>query len=136
VGCLILKKKGMAVLGLISILLAVVMVSGCTSSGNSTSTNTPQKDLYVVGGELSVTHNKAGTDEWLVTGNIEPRSKTKYSDAIIQFNAMDAQNNTIGSKTLTLNFNQNTNGAYVQIIIIAPGAVDHVSMNVLNATKL
>lgn len=120
----ILKSYGI-ISGLIGILIVVVMISGCTST-----TKDPKTDI-VNSGDLSGQWN-GPSGEWLIVGNIESKSNSKYSNVTVLLTAYDAKGNIVGNKTTQTHIDGGYTG-YIQTIINVKSQPDHVNMTILNA---
>lgn len=123
-------KKKYGVMGIIALVILVVTTCGCTSS--DASTITPQKDIFVSGGEINPEPN-GPANEWFFNGNLESRNNIEYLDVIVQFNGYNSQGKLVGTKKMTVPW---SNGqGYFEVVMVAHGDVSTVNMTVINATK-
>jgi type 1 fimbria pilin len=89
------------ILGLISVLVLVIMVSGCSTVGKA------QKDLHTVTKANYYSNNNTYT----LSGNVSNNGSNAYSDVKIEVLGKDKNNQTVYNKTETINYvapNQNT----------------------------
>jgi hypothetical protein len=120
-------KKEISILGVILLILAIVSISGCT-----TTAKTPQGDIYL---DQITTPYQSG-DGWSVNAWIASKAHKSYSNVTFIATGYTADNEVIGtSKVLvpTLNSEYQSTGCEVHF----PNAtkeLDHITIHVTNAT--
>lgn len=114
-----------------ALILAIMTISGCTSSGVN-----PQEDIVNWGGDQvgPGQWNDQYHTEWFFTGNIKSKSGTKYSTVKLSFTAYDSSGNVVGTQNITTDMN-NGMGFY-KIIMKVNNTPDHINMTIINATKI
>ncbi len=122
-----MKKSVIAVLEILSILLMVIFVSGCTETGV-----TENRDI-ILNGTPNIYKSNASSDEWIVNGTVISRANRQYSNLTLYITAYDAQGNVIDQTTFNIpNLNHN---ASFQAVIKSNVTVDHVKVTAGNAQK-
>ncbi|WP_308572147.1 FxLYD domain-containing protein [uncultured Methanobacterium sp.] len=94
-----MKKDGITVLGIIVVLIFLIMVSGCTSNGNSTSTPQFKKDIVIGGADYNyfAQDGSGGGGCWLKNkGSIE------YTKVRINLEVFDKEGNSIDNQTIVI----------------------------------
>jgi hypothetical protein len=89
-------------IGLISVLVLVIMVSGCSKVGNA------QKDLNITASTGTYYSNN---NTYTIGGNVSNNGSNAYSDVKIEVIGKNKNNKTVYNKTETINYvtpNQNT----------------------------
>jgi len=121
-----LKKNGRAILGITTILLIVVMVSGCTSSSNTTD---PTKDIYLQQQNPPYTIG----DESQISAWITSKNHKSYSNVTLMVTGLDSNGQSIGEKKAYVDYLDN-NYQSTGFTVKFPNTVDHITIKVLNAT--
>lgn|GEM_PF-3721154 len=121
-----MKKNGRAILGITTILLIVVMVSGCTSSSNTTD---PTKDIYLQQQNPPYTIG----DESQISAWITSKNHKSYSNVTLMVTGLDSNGQSIGEKKAYVDYLDN-NYQSTGFTVKFPNTVDHITIKVLNAT--
>lgn len=106
---------------LILMVVAIVGLSGCTSSSGTNAT----KDLALVA-EPSV-HPNGPDGEWLVVGNLQSKSNKKYDSINVTFTGYDSSGKVLVTKNVTLPT------TYYQVVLKTSGTIEKVDVNVTGA---
>jgi hypothetical protein len=127
-----MKKIDPEIIGLISVLVLVVAVSGCTSP------NTVPQDDIVLDGTDEIRGQWYDGDygehkEWVFTHNIKSKSGAKYDPVKLQFTAYK-NGEVVGIKNITTDIMDGLTN--VIVIMQVNGEPDTVNMTVLNATRI
>jgi len=126
--------------GIIAILLFIVAVSGCTSSGSGSKDN--NKDLYSDGAPLieQTTQDANGNyvggngvlGEWGITVSVRSKSGTAYNNIQANITSYDENNQVMASKIYTIPYLPKGLGESIRFS--SKTKVDHVTMTIVNAT--
>lgn len=111
---------------MILIVMAVVFISGCTSTGNSSN---PSEDIYL---QQQNTPYAIG-DESFVNAWITTKSGKSYSNITLMATGLNSENQVIGEKKVYVAYLDNqyqSTGFEVKF----PSTVNHITIKVLNAT--
>lgn len=94
-----LKKYGIGILGILTILIFVVMASGCTSNGSTNSTPQFKKDI-VIGGASYTYFAQDGSSSggcWL-----KNKGSVEYTKVKINLEIFDKDGNSIDNQTIVI----------------------------------
>jgi hypothetical protein len=126
--------------GIIALLLLIVVVSGCTSSGSGS--KDPNKDLYIDGAPLieQTTQDEYGNHvggngvlgEWGIMISVRSKSGTAYNNIQANVTSYDENNQVMASKIYTIPYLPKGLGEIIQFS--SKNKVDHVTMTIVNAT--
>jgi len=120
-------------IGLITMLLMVVGISGCITS-NSTTTNTKNKtinDDFYIDGEPSIDKYADGTE--YITINFRSKSGSGYSNIKTNVTGYDINNKIVYNKIHIIPYLEANYGQLIDFE--TKKSIDHVDMVVINATK-
>lgn len=125
-----MKRAGL-ILGFITILIVVVMVSGCTSTKTGNRTNQTD-DLQ--GDPPTVTHRADGS-VW-ISGNLGNKGNSTYTDVDVLVNGYDLNRNMVYQEKTTIeHINPGGIGGFIITLPEKEANIEYVEMKVLNATK-
>jgi hypothetical protein len=123
-------KKARLILGFISVLIVVVMVSGCTSTETGNRIN-QTGDLQE--NPPTVTHHSDGS-VWIF-GNIENSGNSTYTNVDILVKGYDSNKNLVyQEKTTVEHINPGGTGGFT-IMIPKEVNIEYAEMKVVNATR-
>ena len=132
-----MRRKGNIFFSIFGVLLIVVLISGCTSSGSKD----PNKDVYIDGAPLieqttqDANGNYIGGDvlgEWTITVSIRSKSSTAYSNIKANITSYNKNNQVMASKIYTVPYLPK--GLGQEITFKSKKQVDHVTMGIVKAT--
>ena len=114
------------VLGLISFLVLVVMVSGCTSTGNY------QQDLKITVSKATLPSNNSSG---LLVGEIINNGSIGYSDINLQILGLDKNKKPVYNTTETVSYvAPNQSAAFIFVIPPQKTTLDSYKVTIENAT--
>jgi hypothetical protein len=115
------------VLGLISVLVLVIMISGCSTVGNA------QKDLNIT---VSKGTFYANNNTYTIIGKIINNGSTAYSDINVEVLGLDKNKKTVYNKTETINYvAPNQSAGFIFAIPSQKTTLANYKVTILNATS-
>lgn len=124
-------KKARLILGFITILIVVIMVSGCTSTETGNRTNQTE-DLQE--NPPTVTHHSDGSI-WIF-GNIDNTGNSTYTNVDIMVKGYDSNKNIVyQEKTIIEHINPGGTAGFTIRMPEKEVNIEYAEMKVVNATK-
>lgn len=109
------------------LLILIIAASGCINNSND-----PTKDIYFVNDPTVGENGPAG--EYYINVNIRSKSNTAYSNITVELTGYSADNQTLGSKNVTIGYLKAGYGESAIGIITSDVPVDHATARVISAT--
>lgn len=123
-----INKKTTTIICII-ILLGIISTSGCTSSQTN-----PSTDIYLQTQNPPSTY---GGNETEITAWISSKSKQSYKNIELLVTGLDSENGAVAQKKVYVDYMDMDTYRHTGFTVRLPSpSVDHITVTVLNATKV